>query len=161
MTRKRVWEVKKHITDSDLLNAIKRERTRARVVPRLMFIRLLYKGMSVPEASSEMKIQKRLGYIWLKRWNDSGMEGLVPSFSPGGPRKMSDEQLKELKDDLSSGSWTTEDAKKHIEEKFHVTYSSRQVSRILKGFNMHHSKPYPNDYRRPENAEDNLKKTDS
>ena len=137
--------------------AIKRKRTRARIVSRPIFIRLLYKGMSVPEASSRMKIQKRLGYIWLKRWNDSGIEGLVPMFSSGGPTKMLGKQLMQLKDDLSSGSWTTEDVRKHIEEKFHVTYSSRQVSRILKRFKMHHSKPYPHDYRRPKDVEEKLK----
>lgn len=161
MTRRRVWEVKKHISDLDLLNAIKRERIRARIFPRLMFIRLLYRGMSVPEASSEMHIQKRLGYIWLKRWNDSGIEGLVPMSSPGGPKKMPNEQLKQLKDDLSSGSWTTDEVRRHIEEKFHIVYSPRQVSRILKKFGMHHGKPYPHDYRRPRDAEEKLKKTDS
>ncbi|MCL4334159.1 MAG: helix-turn-helix domain-containing protein [Candidatus Thermoplasmatota archaeon] len=157
MTRRMVWEVRRHISESDLLKAIKSERVRARIVPRLMFIRLLYKGMSVPKASSEMKIQKRLGYIWLKKWNNFGIDGLIPMISPGGPRRLSDEQLKQLKDDLSSGSWTTEDVRKHIEERFRVIYSARQVSRILKGFNMHHSEPYPHDYRKPKNAEDNVK----
>ncbi|MGC8497432.1 MAG: hypothetical protein ACP5NL_05505 [Thermoplasmata archaeon] len=61
MTRKRTWEVTKHLSDTELINAIKKEKTRARIVPRLMFIRLLYKGMSVPQASSEMQISKRLG----------------------------------------------------------------------------------------------------
>ena len=160
MTRRRTWEVKRHLSDIDLMNAIKKEKTRARIVPRLIFIRLLYRGMSIPQASSEMQIPKRLGYIWLKRWNESGMEGLIPLFSPGGPTKITDEQMDELKGDLSQGSWSTEDVRKHIEERFNVVYSMRQVSRILKKLKMHHAKPYPHDYRRPEDADEMLKKTD-
>ena len=161
MTRRRTWEVKRHLSDTDLMNAIKKEKTRARIVPRLMFIRLLYKGMSIPQASSEIQIPKRLGYIWLKRWNESGMEGLIPIFSPGGPTKITKEQMDDLRRDLSQGSWSTEDVRKHIRLRFNVDYSVRQVSRILKKFRMHHAKPYPHDHRRPGDAEEKLKKTDS
>ena len=161
MTRRRTLEVKKHLSDTDLINAIKKERTRARIVPRLMFIRLLYKGMSVPQASSEMQIPKRLGYIWLNKWNESGIEGLIPASSPGGPTKLTKEQINQLRDDLSQGSWTTEDVRKHIKMRFNVDYSMRQVSRILKRFGMHHAKPYPHDYRRPADSEGRLKKTGS
>ncbi|OFV68582.1 MAG: transcriptional regulator [Candidatus Syntrophoarchaeum caldarius] len=38
-------------------------------------------------------------------------------------------------------------------------YSIRHLSRILKSFGMKYSKPYQQDYRRPENAEEELKKT--
>ncbi len=160
MTRKRTREVVKHLSHSDLDLAIKREKTRARIVPRLIFIRMLYGRMSVPAASSEMNIPKRLGYIWLDRWNTSGLEGLIPIFSPGGPTKISSDQLKELKECLSTGSWTTGQVRNLIMEKFGVEYSSRQVARILKGLHMNHAKPYPHDHRRPEDAEERLKKTD-
>ena len=46
-----------------------------------------------------------------------------------------------------------------IKEKFGVEYSENQVRRILKSFGMKHAKPYPRDYRRPDNAEELLKKT--
>ena len=161
MTRRRTWKVKRHLSDTDLINAIKKEKTRTRIVPRLMFIRLLYKGISVPQASSEMQIPKRLGYIWLNKWNESGIEGLIPVFSPGGPTKLTKEQISQLKEDLSQGLWTTEDVRKHIKMGFNVDYSMRQVSRILKKLGMHHAKPYPHDYRRPNDADERLKKTGS
>ena len=44
-----------------------------------------------------------------------------------------------------------------IKEKFGVSYSFRQVSRILRSFGMHYSKPYPENYRKPENAKGILK----
>lgn len=42
-----------------------------------------------------------------------------------------------------------------------MKYSERQVRRILKGFKMKHAKPYQVDYRKPKDAEENLKKTRS
>ena len=51
--------------------------------------------------------------------------------------------------------------RKHIKMRFNVEYSMRQVSRILKKLGVHHAKPYPNDYRKPSDAEEKLKKTDS
>ena len=45
-----------------------------------------------------------------------------------------------------------------IRDKFGVDYSEMQVWRILKSWNMHHAKPYILDKRRPDNAENILKK---
>ncbi|MGC9193450.1 MAG: winged helix-turn-helix domain-containing protein [Thermoplasmata archaeon] len=66
--------------------------------------------------------------------------------------------MSQLRDDLSQGSWTTDDVRKYIKLRFNVDYSMRQVSRILKKFGMHHAKPYPHDHRRPNDAEEKLKK---
>ena len=54
--------------------------------------------------------------------------------------------------------WTTEEVRKLIFEDFGVTYSTKRVREILKGFGMKHGKPYYHDYRRPKNAEVSLKK---
>jgi transposase len=43
-----------------------------------------------------------------------------------------------------------------IKEKFEIEYSEDQVVRILKKFKMHHAKPFPHDYRKPENAKELL-----
>ena len=70
-------------------------------------------------------------------------------------RKNYREMLKE------KDSWTTKEVQKVIEAEleFGVIYSSWQVRRILKSFGMRYAKPYQKDYRKPENAEDTLKKT--
>ncbi len=76
----------------------------------------------------------------------------------GFRQKLTSEQMEQLKGDVSKGSWTTDDVRKHIKLRFNVDYSMRQVSRMLKKFKMHYTKPYPHDYRRPKDAEDQLKK---
>jgi putative transposase len=39
-----------------------------------------------------------------------------------------------------------------------MEYSERRVRRILKGMGMKHAKPYQLDYRKPDDAEEKLKK---
>ncbi|MHC1571701.1 MAG: winged helix-turn-helix domain-containing protein [Methanosarcinales archaeon] len=50
-------------------------------------------------------------------------------------------------------------SKRTHQNRFGVEYSLRHVSRILKSFGMKYAKPYQRDYRRPENAEEEFKKT--
>ena len=57
--------------------------------------------------------------------------------------------------------WHLGDVVRLIKSRFDVEYSERQVRRILKGFKMKHAKPYQVDYRKPDNAEEKLKKTRS
>lgn len=49
--------------------------------------------------------------------------------------------------------WTTQEIRELIKEKFNTQYSQQQIRRILRDFGMILSKPYPQDYRRPEEAE--------
>ncbi|MDR9816980.1 MAG: helix-turn-helix domain-containing protein [Candidatus Methanoculleus thermohydrogenotrophicum] len=49
------------------------------MVPRLVFIRLRYKGMSVVDAAEAVGVSHQTGYNWQKRWNEEGRVGeLVP-----------------------------------------------------------------------------------
>ena len=54
--------------------------------------------------------------------------------------------------------WTTDEVHDLIIREFGVDYSLKQVRVILKKFGMNYAKPYPHDYRRPDDAEDILKK---
>jgi putative transposase len=54
--------------------------------------------------------------------------------------------------------WTTREVLELINEKYGIEYSQKQIAVILHSFNMCHSKPYILDYRKPENAEEILKK---
>jgi len=160
MGRKRVYEVAKHMSAEELDRRIKKLEKDTRVLKRLYFIRYLYRGMSVEEASELVGVTKATGYTWLKKWNSKGYEGLVPNFGGGRPAKLSEEQKEELKEMLKErDSWTTKEVQELIEAEFGVKYSSWQVRRILRSFGMKYAKPYQKDYRKPENADETLKKT--
>jgi len=55
--------------------------------------------------------------------------------------------------------WTTEEIRKLISKEYKVEYSLKQIRIILKKFEMNLAKPFQHDYRRPEDAEEILKKT--
>ena len=58
----------------------------------------------------------------------------------------------------SKSNWLTSEVRALIKKEFGVDYSDRQTRKILRGFKMHYAKPYPQDYRRPENAKELLTK---
>ncbi|CAD7773849.1 Homeodomain-like domain protein [Candidatus Methanoperedenaceae archaeon GB50] len=160
MGRKRVYEVAKRIPVEELGKRIKRLEKDTGVLKRLYFIGYLYRGMSVEEAAELVRVTEATGYVWLKRWNSRGYEGLIPDFGGGRPSKLTEEQKEELREMLKKkDSWTTKEVQEVIEAEFGVIYSSWQVRRILKSFGMRYAKPYQKDYRRADNAEDTLKKT--
>jgi len=149
--------VEKHITNRKLKALIKEEKNE-RILQRLIFINTLYMNDDAEYASRLVGVSKVTGYKWLKVWNKQGYKGLKPNFGGGRPSKLTKEQKKELKRILKTKkNWLTREVMGLIKREFNVSYSYRQVIRILKGFRMHYSKPYPNDYRRPENAEEILK----
>ncbi|MEM3193043.1 MAG: helix-turn-helix domain-containing protein [Candidatus Parvarchaeota archaeon] len=82
-------------------------------------------------------------YLLLDRWNSRGIEGLIPMPRGRFMAKLTDRQMNQVREDISNGSWITNEVRKHISSRFNADYSLRQVSRILKKFNMHHAKPFP------------------
>ena len=104
-------------------------------------------------------ITKRVGYIWQKRWNEKGYEGLIPQYAGGRPSKLTDAQKERLVDLIKQNhTWTTDEIRVLIFNEFNVEYTSKQIGIILKNMGMRYAKPFPHDYRRPKNAEEILKK---
>jgi len=151
--------VEMHLSHGELERLIRREREK-RLLERLIFIRDLYEGEGAEKAAGKMGRVKRTGYNWLKRWNARSLDGLKPDFTKAGRHpKLSAEERRELEEMLRKRSdWTTREVRNLIQEKFGVHYSLRNAMRILRSLGMKYCKPYPKDYRRPEDAEERLKK---
>ena len=119
MGRKRILVVKKLVSETDINKRIKEEKNRARIIPRLIFIKLLYTGISVIDAAKNVGVTRRVGYQWLQRWNDSGYEGLVPRFAGGKPSKLTGDQRKELESALREKDlWYLADITELIKTRF-------------------------------------------
>ena len=82
----------RHVPLSVLNKQIKHPKGLPQVIPRLVFIRLRYKGMSVVDAAEAVGVSHQTGYNWQKRWNEEGPVGLVPKYAGGHPSKLTDEQ---------------------------------------------------------------------
>lgn len=154
--RKR-WVVVKHTPLEQLDHMIKKEKN-ARVLSRLLFVRYLYNGDSVPVACGRVGVLKPVGYAWLERWNRWGYNGLLPNFGGGRPSKLGMHK-KELADLLKMrDDWRLEEIRDVIEDEYGVLYSLNRLRAILKGLGMKHAKPLTRDYRRPDDAPQVLKK---
>ncbi|KXA99384.1 hypothetical protein AKJ41_05530 [candidate division MSBL1 archaeon SCGC-AAA259O05] len=157
MPAKMIIEVEKHLSIRKLESRIREEKD-SRMLRRLFFLRNMYEGDDMKEATAKVGVSLTSGYRWLHRWNEGGLERLKPDFGGGRPPKLSDEEREELKEILAERSdWTTKEIKKLVKEKFGVEYSRCHLRRILKSMGMNCGKPYQKDYRRPENAEEKLK----
>lgn len=160
MARPENITIERHITAEELQKRIKSLEKDVKVLQRLYFIKYRYEGVTVEEAASRVGISKPVAYIWQDRWNKEGYEGLKPKFAGGKPSKLSDDQKEQLKKILNKrDDWTTDEIKKLISDEFMVEYSLKQIRIILRKFGMKLAKPFPYDYRRPDDAEEILKKT--
>jgi len=159
MSRKREIPVKKRLSYGGLRKQIKNGSDN-RLLQRLCFIMALYEGDSVKEASRKVGVVKSTGYNWLHRWNDDGLEGLRPDFGGGRPPKLSYKAREKLREALEEKHcWTTREAGRLIREEYGVEYSMSHLRRILRVLGMRYGKPRQKDYRRPLNAEEELKES--
>lgn len=131
-----------------------------KILKRLYFIKFRYDGDSVERAAEKIGVTKRIGYIWQKRWNEKGYDGIIPRYAGGRPSKLSQQQKNELWQLLKQKeNWTTKDVRDLVSKRFNVEYTLKQIYIILRDMGMNFAKPYPHDYRKPPDAEDILKKT--
>jgi len=160
MVKTEMYPIETKMSMDELNKRIKSLEKNVKVLKRLYFVRYRYSGDSVEVASRKVGVTKMIGYTWQRRWNKDGYVGLIPRYGGGRPSKLTEEQKKELKLLLKErDDWNTNEVRNLINEKFGVKYSLKQVRIILRKFGMKYGKPYPRDYRRPDNAEEILKKT--
>lgn len=158
MGRPEIYHIDQKISLEKLDWLIKIERN-TKVQQKLYFIRFRYLGDSIEEATSRLGVTKRIGYYWQNRLNEQGYEGLLHKSGAGRPSYLSDEKILELKSILESKDfWTTDEVKDLIKDKFGIDYCLNSIRKLLKKIGMHYNIPYCLDYRRPENAEEILKK---
>ena len=134
--------------------------TDARIKPRLIFLNAIANcGISYDLASKICGLNLSTGYVWIRKWNAEGYEGLKDKDTrTGRPPKLDKDDMTKLKEILKTRDyWTTNEVRKVIKDQFNVDLAISQVIKILRDkLDMLFSKPYPIDYRKPENAEEIL-----
>lgn len=127
---------------------------------KLSLLNLILLLEDVGKASKTMSISPTTAYRWINLWNELGKESLKSEQGKGGgkPKKMTEEQIRELEKILRKEKewWLTKEVIKLINDRFDIKYSEDQVVRILKKFGMNHAKPFPHDYRKPDNSKELL-----
>ena len=111
-----------------------------RVAIRLHAVALNMEGKTAPQIADILKVHRSKVCLWLCRWRENGITGILEGHRPGRPDRLSEEQRKNLTDVLDSGPvaygfnsgvWTCPMVSRVIEEEFSVSYHPAHVSRIL------------------------------
>lgn len=157
MVKPEIYRIERKMPEDDLKRLIMSLEGSTKMLKRLLFIRYRYNGDSVEIASRKIGITKMMDYLWQERWNLDRYKGLIQRYARKGPSKMTLEQKTSLKERLKNGQYTTAQVREIIKNEYEIEYTMKQVWVILKG--MRHAKPYPHDHRRPDDAENILKKT--
>lgn len=126
---------------------------------RLRGILLMKKNYTHSEVAEILGVTERTLYNWKRRYNQSGYNGLKTNPIPGRNTILDEEDMEKLKELLQMRDyWTSKEVRELIKNEFDIEFTPRHIPRILRKLGMNYQKPYVNDYRRPENAEDILKK---
>jgi len=130
-----------------------------RVRDRLRGILLLKKGYTQDKVAEIMGVTTRTVYNWKTRYIQKGVEGLRDKPIPGRRSTLDEKDMDRLKSLLEERDyWTSNQVRALIKKEFGVEFTNRHIPRILRKLGLKYQKPYVNDYRRPENAEEILKK---
>lgn len=112
------------------------------------------RGMNIPISTA---------YVWLRAWREHGYSGISHPLEtgvglPGRKAALDDTDLITLRQLLEKQPvWTTPQVFELIKQHWGISYSLSQVARILRNkLGMHYGKPYPHDFRRPSDAEEQL-----
>ena len=73
------------------------------------------------------------------------------------PYKTTEEELYQILTERDD--WTTKEIRKLIKDKFCIEFSEKHVRTILRSLGLKYARPYPQDYRNPADAKEQLKKT--
>ncbi len=150
------WDAKEEI--SSLEKMMKNEKD-LKVKDRLRGIFLLKKNYNRSEVAEILGVTERTLYNWEYRYIKQGYEGLKSKPIPGRDTFLDDFDMKKLKGLLEKREhWTSKEVQLLIKEEFGRVFVPRHIPRILRKLGMHCAKPYVNDYRRSEDAEQILKK---
>jgi len=124
---------------------------------KALVLKLVNRLGKVNEVSAITGVPEATIYEWVREWNKGQEASLESHRGEGGGRKpkLGAEQTEELRAELKKKEfWTTKAVKAVVKEKFGIEYSEDQIVRILrKKLQMHFAKPFPRDYRRPDDAE--------
>ncbi len=125
----------------ETIEQLARSRTApVRAVERARIIRLAMEGRRVPAIAQELGIAPKTVRLWLKRFNDLGIEGLEDEPRPGRPATYSPEEVGEIiatslanpRDlGLPFSSWTLDRLEAYLNEQKGIAIKRSRIDEIL------------------------------
>ena len=158
----RNFKIEDHLSIEDLNSIIKDSKLQNKICIRAIFIKMLYQGSTITDASKVVGVGRQTGSRWLQRYNEEGFEGLIPKYDGGKPGKLSNQQKNELKDMLmdENSNYTIKEVVVLINELYGIEFSYNRVWTLVRvEFGLWYSKPQSTAHEKPKNAGKLLKKS--
>jgi len=146
-------EIVRHLSDEELDRLIT-EVDDKKVSDRLIFIKRLYKGATLAEATDDVGRSSGTGTRWAERWNEGGLGKLTPNFGGGRPPKLDEAEQEQLIERLREGQpWKKQEIQHLLNEEFDVQYHPHYLPTFLDELGLHYAIPRTKRPDRPDNAE--------
>lgn len=144
-------------TISDVQNEIKKLKSDVSLLKKLYVILDVINDVPIKDIVAKHAISQGTVYNWINKWNTGGIDALKRKKGSKGKSKLTDMQFIILDKIISQMKLKTSKKVKHIiESVFGVTYSIRQIERIMKKLDYVYDKPYYVSAKMPKDAEDQL-----
>jgi transposase len=124
----------------------------ARYDHRLHAILMVAQGMSCHQVAGLLGDSPRTVAYWVKRFESEGLSGLADADRPGRPRRLIEQQLKEIEKALRSSPndyglagnlWDGKLLSQFIEQRFEIELGVRQCQRLFRQLGFRLRKPRP------------------
>jgi len=99
----RMLTVQTNLTPDDLEKIAKKE-PNPRVRQRLLAVRLVVMGNTVPQAAKAVGLKQRQSRNWIHRFNDEGLNGLKDRPRPGQPVKLPRQKEQAFRERIAEGA---------------------------------------------------------
>lgn len=156
---------------TELEELLKKQKNK-RNYERILAIRMLILGSKPEDIAEEIGRSRATIYNWAELWNENGWASLEYNPPSGRKPKLNQNDLLELKEILETKTpknidflntdqeyWDIETALEFINGYFGTDYTYYGVWRILREkLEFQYTKPYPKNHKRPDDAEEILKK---
>ena len=147
MGRKESLELIRHVPESTLQltmlvyeSMTSRSKTDERVYRRLKFIRCRYNGMSVSDAAKFAGVSRKTGYNIQDAWNSDGLDGIIPRFSSGPKRRLSDTEMDEIAVHLCDNPMDASSLRCYIRENYGEDFTEKHVRNMFMGRGLRYSR---------------------
>jgi len=130
-----------------------------RVKERLLALIHLYEGKNVKEVSAIVKRSIRTVERWISAWNKNGYDGLIPKFTGGPKPRLSDDEWNKIVKEIEGRGMTIKDVVVYVKDTRGIHYTYAGVWKVLRRKKrVPYGKGYSMNSKRPQNAEEMLKK---
>ncbi|KXA96915.1 hypothetical protein AKJ37_04150 [candidate division MSBL1 archaeon SCGC-AAA259I09] len=145
--------------DVESLKKLRKKVDDPKVRDRITAVIMEVKGYERREMADILSVHRETVRLWIKRFDESGVDGLWDEERPGRPSKLSEAEREQVRADLEqspkefgyeSEVWSTRMVLDHLREEYGVEYHPRYIQRFIRKLGFELKKPRPKHHKASE-----------